>query len=302
MPAATRRIKFSLLLFFLVLTVAAVSAHDANPGPGAESLLEAPPGAASPAGAGSPGDDGGSISAPAGGSDAKSILAGSSHMMGGSDDSTDGKDDASQSPDGQKGDGGNDSHSGGGASHGQCVTACASKSTEGVGCGKDLSKPDCFCKSQDFIQQTFACINATCPQQFHGAAGVVTSICAVAGAPNLTIPGYQGSSNLENMPTVNDDGDQKGSSNTTNSTASTPPPSGSSGAGVTSTFSMPVTQQTPGAPSSSSSSSSAGKNSSGTAAGGASSSSVAASRESAGVVAFVTAAAMVASVGIWTLL
>ena len=91
-------------------------------------------------------------------------------MMGGTDDSTDGDKANAASPNGQKRQ--MDAH--GGGHNGQCVTTCATKSTDGVGCGKDLSKPECFCKSEEFVQQTFACINATCPQQFHGAAGVIT--------------------------------------------------------------------------------------------------------------------------------
>lgn len=154
--ATIRRTKFSFILLFLALSVLAVSAHDAS----APTLEEAPPGASSPSAAGS---DVGSISSPAGGSDAKSILKDQSHMMGTMDDSTD------DNTSGQKRDDGT-----GAGHHGQCVTSCATKSTEGAGCGKDLSKPDCFCKSQDFIQGTFACINSTCPAQFYGAAGVVT--------------------------------------------------------------------------------------------------------------------------------
>ncbi len=99
-------------------------------------------------------------------------------MMGSMKDSTSGDDDDAKSPDGQKRDDKNDGSGNGGGGmgghKGQCVTACATKSTEGAGCGNDLSKPDCFCKSESFIDQTFACINATCPQQFHGAAGVIT--------------------------------------------------------------------------------------------------------------------------------
>lgn len=152
------RTKFSFLFLFFALAFVAASAHD--PSASAPTLEEAPPGASPPSSASS---DGGSISAPAGGSDAKSILADQSHMMGTMSDSTD--DNSSGQKPGEKS---------GPMQHGQCVTSCATKSTDNAGCGKDLSKPDCFCKSQDFIQGTFACVNATCPAQYHGAAGVIT--------------------------------------------------------------------------------------------------------------------------------
>lgn len=175
MSKATRQTRFSLLLLFLVFAVAVVFAGDPPTPPAPAQLQEAPSPATSPSNP--PETDGGSISDPTGGTDAKAILAGSSHSMGSSDDATDsGNEDdakdpnaASKGPNAQQ----KDAQSTGGH-HGQCVIACATKSTDGAGCGKDLSKPDCFCKSESFITQTFSCVSATCPQQFHGAAGVVT--------------------------------------------------------------------------------------------------------------------------------
>ncbi|EST09033.1 hypothetical protein PSEUBRA_001363 [Kalmanozyma brasiliensis GHG001] len=145
--------------------------------------------AASAAAAPQPSDDNGSISAPSTGTDAQSIIAASAHSMGTSSDSTDDSDAKDLNP----------QH---GEHNGQCVTACAIQSTAGVGCGNDLTKPDCFCKSESFMDQSFACINATCPQQFHGAAGVISSICSSAGVPSVKIAGYSGTDNLENMPHV----------------------------------------------------------------------------------------------------
>ncbi|SNX86276.1 uncharacterized protein MEPE_04985 [Melanopsichium pennsylvanicum] len=294
-----RKPTFSCLLFLIIAVSTIVSASDTSTSqPGAAQLSAVPPGAADPAGSGDIPDMGGSISSPAGGSDAKTILAGSSHMMGSTDDSTD--DDGAGSSDGQKQvGGGQGGHSGG--HNGHCVTACATKSTQGAGCGSDLSQPECFCKSQNFIQQTFSCINATCPQQYHGAAGVVTSLCGVSGASDLQIPGYQGSSNLENMPTINDDGNK----NATNSTGDGTPlkPNSTTGtSGATSTLSVPVSAQTPISgvlpPGTGTSSSSTGSNGN---TGTNKSSSGVSSREKAGVVAVFTVAAMVASAGMWTL-
>lgn len=286
MRANNRRINLSLLLLLsLVLATVSVSAG------GAPAQLQA-----SPAGNSAPASDGGSISAPSGGSDAKSILADHAHMMGHSPDSTNGDDDAHSDPS-HKGDDKNNQ-----VQHGQCVIGCASKSTDGVGCGNDLSKPDCFCKSESFIDQTFACVNATCQQQFHGAAGVITSLCAGVGVTNLTIPGYNSSSNLENMPTFTDGS----STNKTNSTILPPgTPSTPSEGGKTSTLSMPVSMQT-NIPSSGSSSggsaSSGGQSGSSSSAGapGSTSGSTKGQVEGA-MVATIAGAVTLASVGVWTL-
>lgn len=275
MIVATR--KLSLLLLFLALSIALVTAADNSSPP---TLDAATPGAASPS------EDGGSISSPAGGSDAKKILADTSHVMGNSADSTDGDDHNSHKRDDKNG----------ATHHGECVTGCATKATDGVGCGNDLSKPNCFCKSESFIDQTFACINATCPAQFHGAAGVVTSLCAGAGTPGLKIPGYN-SSNLENMPTFDDDDD--GKNNKTNSTTPSAPEGGT---GTTSTFSMPPSFQTPNAGNIGSVGSGA-KGGNATSAGAGATSGVARrAGESALLAGLVTATVAIASVGVWTLI
>lgn len=242
MVAAKRTIKLTCALVLLLSVVAAVSAQGDNKA--ASPAASQAPSAGKPAQGGqlasSPNgddddddDDGGNISSPAGGADAKTILAHSSHMMGSNDDATDGDEDAKDPHATAK------KHNGG--HNGQCVTECASKSTQDAGCGTDLSKPDCFCKAPSFVDGTFACINATCPQQFHGAAGVVKSICSVAGAPDLKIPGYTSPDNLEHMPTIND-------GNNTNTTTTPGAGAGAgpgSGAGSTSTFTMPKSMQTP---------------------------------------------------------
>lgn len=286
----TRRIKstFPLLLLLVLVAAATVSAADSSAQQStagtAPQILDAPPNSDSDHG----GDDGGSISAPASGSDAQAIIAGSAHTMGSTDDSTEEDDDAKS--------GGKGNNQPGGGHHGQCVTGCATKSTAGVGCGDDLSKPACFCKSESFIDQTFACINATCPQQFHGAAGVITSICGVTGEPGIKIPGYQSPSNLENMPTINDDP----KSNGTNATSPPAPASGAQGgadkgsAGTTSTFVMPAGMST-GATSDSS------NNASGTTLGGGSSGATSVKREAVGVVIAISVIAVTASAGVWTL-
>ncbi|SJX64427.1 uncharacterized protein SRS1_15068 [Sporisorium reilianum f. sp. reilianum] len=293
---ATRRSKFSFALLLLIVFVAAasVSAGDASSQSGGSSApqLEASP-------AGDSGDDGGSISAPANGNDAKSIIASSSTMMGTPADATDGDDDDNK--DASKG--GKQGQNGRGGHHGQCVIGCATKSTEGVGCGTDMSKPECFCKSENFIDQTFACINATCPQQFHGAAGVIKSICSVAGAPSLQIPGYNSSNNLENMPTINEDPKNNGTNTTATGTTdpgSAAPPSGSENSGgITSTFSMPVGMQTP-TTSGSSGASTGGTNGS-TASTGSSSGATRVNEEAIGAMIAVSIVAVAASVGAWTL-
>ena len=283
MRATSRRTNLSLLLLLsLALATVSVSAG------GAPAQLQA-----SPAGDSAPAADGGSISAPSGGSDAKSILADHAQMMGHSSDSANGDDDAHSDP-GHKRDDKNNQ-----VQHGQCVIGCASQSTDGVGCGNDLSKPDCFCKSESFIDQTFACVNATCQQQFHGAAGVITSLCAGVGVTNLTIPGYNSSSNLENMPTISDGG----STNKTNSMIL--PPGTPSEGGKTSTFSMPAGMQTNIPSSGSSSGASAGSggqsgSSNASSASGSTSGSAKGQVEKA-MVAMVAGAVTLASVGIWTL-
>ncbi|TKY89107.1 hypothetical protein EX895_001638 [Sporisorium graminicola] len=298
-----QRSKPSIALFLLLVLVAAasVSAGDASSGASsAPQLLEAPPNTASPAGDSA--DDGGSISAPSSGNDAEAILASTSSMMGTSDDSTDGDNDDSK---GASSSGKQGKNGGGGGHHGQCVVQCATKSTDGVGCGSDLSMPDCFCKNQDFIGQTFACINATCPQQFHGAAGVITSICSVAGAPGLQIPGYNNTGNLENMPTINADPKHNGTNGTaatgtagTADPGSAAPPSGSEiGGGVTSTFSMPVGVQTP-----SSGAATTGNNKGSTGSTGSTSGAVRINEEAVGAMIAFSVVVVAASVGGWTLI
>ncbi|PWZ01142.1 hypothetical protein BCV70DRAFT_216444 [Testicularia cyperi] len=167
------------------------------------------------------GDDDGDISNPAGGADAKAIIQNSKSMVHTSADSADGGDNSSDALSGSDkaaGGGGNGTHQG---QHGACVLGCATQSTQGVGCGNDLSKPDCFCKSQDFINQAFSCVNATCPEQYHGAAGVVTSICGAASAAPPQIPGYRGSDNLENMPKVVPDDQKPNNGTSTNNSTGT---------------------------------------------------------------------------------
>ncbi|KAJ1020450.1 hypothetical protein NDA13_005768 [Ustilago tritici] len=279
MSLTNRCTKFSFLFLFFALAFVAASAHD--PSASAPTLEEAPPGASPPSSASS---DGGSISAPAGGFDAKSILADQSHMMGTMSDSTD--DNSSGQKPGDKS---------GPMQHGQCVTSCATKSTDNAGCGKDLRKPDCFCKSQDFIQGTFACVNATCPAQYHGAAGVITSICAVSGAPGLQIPGYAGSDNLENMPTVNnDDAGKKNATTGSDASGATPSTSG----GTTPTLVKTDSSQIP-QPNSEVKNASVGSNAGGSS--GTGTTSGAGAEMVGGAVAMFTAAAIVASVGVWTL-
>ena len=283
--------RFAILLLLVVIAAASVSAAGTSAGGGAApQLQDAPPGAGS---ADNQADDGGSISAPAAGMDAKSILASDSHAMGTTDDSTDGDGDGKGSGQGQ-------AAGMQGGPHGQCVIGCASKSTEGVGCGKDLSKPTCFCKSESFIDQTFACINSTCPQQFHGAAGVIKSICSVAGAPDLQIPGYNSSSNLEHMPTINDDSNNNGTNATGTTTPGTAaPPSGSEGgAGVTSTLSVPVSVQTPPSSGPLSGSTSGNKT---TTAGGNTSGAHRSKEETLAAMVAVSAVTIAASVCAWTL-
>ncbi|KAJ1024772.1 hypothetical protein NDA16_002812 [Ustilago loliicola] len=118
------------------------------------------------------------------------------------------------------------------------------------------------------------------------------SICSVSGAPGLQIPGYQGSNNVENMPTVNDDDSKKNATNATQSSGTTPPASGSQDGGATSTLIMPASVQTPP--------SNGAQKSPGTGSSVTTGSTSGAERVG-GVVAAVTAAAMLASVGIWTL-
>ncbi|KAI3478226.1 hypothetical protein L1887_59837 [Cichorium endivia] len=259
MVAAKRTIKLTCALVLLLSVVATVSAQGDNKA--ASPAASQAPSAGKPAQGGqlasSPNgddddddDDGGNISSPAGGADAKTILAHSSHMMGSNDDATDGDEDAKDPHATAK------KHNGG--HNGQCVTECASKSTQDAGCGTDLSKPDCFCKAPSFVDGTFACINATCPQQFHGAAGVIKSICSVAGAPDLKIPGYTTPDNLEHMPTIND-GNSTNTTTPATGTAGGSAAGAGAGAGSTSTFTMPKSMQThPTTPSTSGSGSGSG--------------------------------------------
>lgn len=124
-----------------------------------------------------PKEDGDDVANPSGGASAAAVIQQSKQMMHTSADSADGgSDDSSDSKDSAQGDDAKPFPGGGDAknmkSHGTCVTGCATQSTQTVGCGGDLSKPECFCKSQDFVVQAFTCVNATCPEQYHGAAGV----------------------------------------------------------------------------------------------------------------------------------
>lgn len=116
------------------------------------------------------------IANPSGGADASVIIQQSKQMMHTSADAADGGDDGSSDSKNSTADASKAFPGGGDAknmkSHGTCVTGCATQSTQTVGCGSDLSKPECFCKSQDFIVQAFTCVNTTCPEQYHGAAGV----------------------------------------------------------------------------------------------------------------------------------
>lgn len=289
---STRRVKTSFSLVLLFVAIAATLATAAPQSNSNTPQLQAAPRDAQSHGDST--DDGGSISSPSTGTDAKSIIAASARSMGTSADST--NDDDVKDP-----------HAGNftamGGHNGQCVTSCAIKSTDGVGCGKDLSKPDCFCNSENFIDQTFACINATCPQQFHGAAGVISSICSVAGAPGLKIPGYNNTGNLENMPTINDDGNNNGTNSTNPSATSTgrdspgAGPGSQNGGGITSTFSMPVSIQT-----STPSANGPGAVSNGSNPAGNSSNAAVGRCDADGVVALAASvAAMLTSFGIWTL-
>ncbi|GAC98155.1 hypothetical protein PHSY_005744 [Pseudozyma hubeiensis SY62] len=292
------RSSFAWLLLLVLIVAASVSAAGAPPASspqgGTPELKESPTESTSPTG--QTGNNEGSISAPASGNDVQSIIASSQHTMGTSDDSTDSQDDDKASTSGPQ-----NGHQPGGH-HGQCVSGCATRSITGVGCGNDFSKPDCFCKSENFIDQTFACINATCPQQFHGAAGVITSICGGVGVPKLNIPGYKSSGNLENMPTITDDPKNNGTNATsTQDGAKAPTPaeggqngSGGGAAGVTSTFSMPVGVQTPVA-------SGPSKNGSGTATVQGSSVAAGVRSEMIGVAVALGVAAMTTCIGVWSL-
>lgn len=125
-----------------------------------------------------PKGDADDIANPSGGADAAAIIQQSKQMMhtsadaadGASDTSTDNKNSTAQGDTAKTFPGGGNAKNM--KSHGTCVTGCATQSTQTVGCGTDLSKPECFCKSQDFVVQAFTCVNTTCPEQYHGAAGV----------------------------------------------------------------------------------------------------------------------------------